>query len=116
MNDIQTVGNALVRDTNTGRFLAGNSGNGGRRKGARSRLGESFLSKLADHFEQHGSGALDRLATTEPESYLRIVAALVPRVGDPVDYGDMDDEQLQEAYDRAKRSKQVKAVFDAEQL
>ena len=46
------------RDDETGRFLPGNSGFGGRPKGARSKLGEAFIQALHDDFEEFGVAAI----------------------------------------------------------
>ena len=67
------------RDKVTGRFLAGNSGNGGRPRGARSRLGEQFLQDLQTTWQEHGIAALRRCAVEEPSQYCRIVAGLLPK-------------------------------------
>jgi hypothetical protein len=62
-----------------GRFIAGNTGNGGRPKGARSKLGEAFLEDLRDAWNAHGIDALRRCAVEEPSQFCRIVANLLPR-------------------------------------
>jgi hypothetical protein len=67
------------RDSKTGRFLPGNSGLGGRPKGARSKLGEAFLEDLRDAWNAHGIEALRRCATEEPSQFCRIISNLLPR-------------------------------------
>jgi hypothetical protein len=67
------------RDSKTGRFLPGNSGLGGRPKGARSKLGEAFLEDLRDAWNAHGSEALRRCATEDPTQFCRIISNLLPR-------------------------------------
>jgi hypothetical protein len=67
------------RDEKTGRFLAGNTGNGGRRPGARGKLGQAFLEDLRDAWNAHGMEALRRCATEEPAQFCRIVSNLLPR-------------------------------------
>lgn len=62
-----------------GRFLAGNSGNGGRPKGSRNKLGEDFLKVLAADFEQHGQQVIEKVRETKPEVHLRVVADLLPK-------------------------------------
>jgi hypothetical protein len=109
------VGGELARDTNTGRFLAGNNG-GGRRKGSRSRLGDTFLAKLADHFETHGAAALDKLAAEQPEAYLSIISRLIPKPGEPINLSELSGDELNEAYDIAKRNKQIRTIFESEGL
>ncbi|MFK4659226.1 hypothetical protein [Bradyrhizobium ottawaense] len=44
------------QDPKTGRFLPGNSGNGGRHKGARNKLHADFIQALLDHFHMRGPG------------------------------------------------------------
>jgi hypothetical protein len=65
-----------------GRFLAGNSGNGGRPKGARSKLGEAFLEDLRDAWNEHGATALKRCAEEEPAAFCKIIAGLLPKTID----------------------------------
>lgn len=67
------------RDSKTGRFLPGNSGLGGRPKGARSKLGEAFLDDLRDAWNAHGIEALRRCATEDPTQFCRIISNLLPR-------------------------------------
>jgi hypothetical protein len=67
------------RDQRTGRFLPGNSGFGGRPKGARSKLGEQFLEDLRTVWEERGIEALRRCAEEEPSAFVRVLAGLLPR-------------------------------------
>lgn len=66
----------VVRDPK-GRFITGNSG-GGRPKGARNRLTDTFLATVAEDFAEHGKEALTRLREADPATYLRLVGAMVP--------------------------------------
>jgi len=66
------------RDPHTGRFLTGNNG-GGRRVGSRNRLGEQFIADLRSDWEQHGPSVIEAVRTTDPSTYLRVVAGLLPR-------------------------------------
>jgi hypothetical protein len=66
------------RDAKTGRFLSGNIG-GGRPKGSRNRLGEAFLSDLQAEWEKSGVEALRKVAETDPVSFVKVVASLLPR-------------------------------------
>jgi hypothetical protein len=75
MTDVTTI----ERDTKSGRFIAGNSGNGGRKPGARNKLGEAFLEDLRDSWNESGAVALRRCADEDPAAYCRIVASLLPR-------------------------------------
>ena len=66
------------RDTKTGRFLAGNNG-GGRKPGSRNKLSESFVADVHASWEKHGAEVLERVAREEPGTYLRTIAALMPK-------------------------------------
>lgn len=67
------------RDPDTGRFLAGNSGNGGRPKGARSKLGEAFLDDLYTDWQQHGKEVVEAVRIDKPDVYLKVVASILPK-------------------------------------
>jgi hypothetical protein len=67
------------KDERTGRFLAGNSGNGGRQKGARNKLGEAFLDALHEDFNEHGQAAIVQVRTEKPDQYLKVIASILPR-------------------------------------
>jgi len=88
------------RNTETGRFLTGNSG-GGRPKGSRNKLGEQFLSALAEDFAEHGHEAIVACREAKPTEYLKVVAGLLPRelqvLKDPVN--EMSDEEIADVLD-----------------
>jgi hypothetical protein len=67
------------RDQRTGRFLTGNSGNGGRKPGSRSKLGEAFVEDLRNVWNERGIEALHRCVDNEPAQFLRVIASLMPR-------------------------------------
>jgi hypothetical protein len=67
------------RDTTTGRFLAGNGGNGGRKPGSRNKLGQAFVEALADDFEQQGIEAIRDVRENRPDKYLAVIAHLLPK-------------------------------------
>lgn len=69
----------IERNAKNGRFVAGNSGNGGRKPGSRNRLGEAFLEDLRDSWNAVGATALKRCADEDPAAYCRIVASLLPK-------------------------------------
>ena len=69
----------IEKDPTTGRFLPGNSGFGGKPKGARSKLGEMFLEALRDDFETNGAAAIVEVRETRPQDYLKVIASLMPK-------------------------------------
>jgi len=69
----------IERNAKNGRFIAGNRGNGGRRPGARSKLGEQFVEDLRSVWETHGKQALIDCAENEPAQFVRVLAGLMPR-------------------------------------
>ncbi|MBR1298556.1 hypothetical protein [Bradyrhizobium sp. AUGA SZCCT0042] len=73
------TGTTIARDKQNGRFLAGNAGSGGRKPGARNKLGEAFIADLADTWREHGAEALRRCAVEEPAQFCRVIASLMPR-------------------------------------
>jgi len=81
------------RDTETGRFIAGNSGNGGRRPGARNRLTNVLFETLADDFSEHGALTIEKVRKDNPVDYLKIIAAVAPKQLDArleIDVVDLD--------------------------
>ena len=70
---------ASQKDPKTGRFLAGNSGFGGRPKGARSKLTTEFFEDFYGAWEQYGAQALKDVAEKSPRDFLRAAAMLMPR-------------------------------------
>jgi Family of unknown function (DUF5681) len=63
-----------------GRWIPGHSGNpSGRPKGSRNKLSEAFLQVLADDFDLHGQGVVEKVRTERPHDYLKIVASIMPK-------------------------------------
>ena len=61
-------------------FNRGQSGNPkGRPKGARNRLGTQFLEALEADFNQFGAQAIALVREKKPETYMRVVADLLPK-------------------------------------
>ena len=67
------------KDPKTGRFLAGNSGFGGRPKGARSKLTTEFFDDFYDAWQKHGAEALKKVAESSPRDFVRAAAMLMPK-------------------------------------
>ena len=106
---------AAERDC-AGRFVTGNNG-GGRKRGSRNRLTETFLAAIEGDFAEHGADVLEKLRTDDPAAYLRIIASLVPRglilkrEQEP-DFSDMTDEELAEMFGRAFRNRKIRRDLD----
>jgi hypothetical protein len=65
---------------NRGQFKPGQSGNpGGRPKGARSKLSESFLKALSEDFATNGIEVIEKVRNDRPHEYLKIAAAVLPK-------------------------------------
>ena len=62
----------------TGRFLSGNIG-GGRPKGARSKLAETFLEDVLTEWESHGAVAISDMREKNPGDFVKMVASLLPK-------------------------------------
>ena len=79
-----------------GRFLPGNSGNGGRPKGARNKLGEAFLSDMYESWEKSGKETIDRVREEKPDVYLKVVASILPQQLNVKvsEFDELTDEQL----------------------
>lgn len=68
------------RKENPALFKPGQSGNpAGRPKGSRNKLGEEFISALANDFQEHGQKAIETVRKEDPSTYVRVVANLLPK-------------------------------------
>jgi hypothetical protein len=84
------------KDPKTGRFLAGNSGNGGRPKGARSKLGEQFCQDVYEKWQQAGARCIDEMIADKPGDFVKLVATMLPKEMNLTvsDGSDLSDEEL----------------------
>lgn len=66
----------IIGRDDAGRFAPGNPG---KPKGARTKLGEQFLSALQEDFEAHGVEAIQAVRTERPQDYIKVIASLMPK-------------------------------------
>lgn len=70
---------AAQKDAKTGRFLPGNTGFGGRPRGARSKLTTEFFEDFYGAWQTHGPNALKQVAEQSPRDFVRAAAMLMPK-------------------------------------
>ncbi len=86
-------------------FEKGQKKIGGRGKGTRNRFSTKFVEALVADFEEHGEEAIRISRKERPHEYLKIVASLLPKEFEILDYRltELDDEQLDAFIEYAKR-------------
>ena len=62
-----------------GRFLPGHANCGGRPKGERNRLAESFFQDLNEVWQKRGRTALEKLIEQDPVTFARLIGSLMPK-------------------------------------
>ena len=62
-----------------GRFLPGHANCGGRPKGERNRLAESFFQDLNEVWQKQGRTALEKLVERDPVTFARMIGSLMPK-------------------------------------
>ncbi len=109
-------GSQVVERDGQGRFLSGNNG-GGRKKGSRNRLTETFLAAIEGDFAEHGADVLEKLRTDDPAAYLRIIASLVPRglllkrEQEP-DYSELSIDETEKLIERARHNGRIERLLN----
>jgi len=98
-----------------GRFLPGNSGNGGRPKGSRNRLPSMVLSTLAADFDEHGADAVAKLREKDPAAYLQMAINLIPRqlIAQQETLPEFESwEEVNEFIEQAKRKRMIEIALE----
>lgn len=90
---------ATGRDPETGQFLPGRKGVGGRKKGARARWSEDFMADIEAAWKEQGRSVIDRAMFHDPAGTLKALIAILPKhakleISTPTD--GMTDEQLEQ--------------------
>jgi len=71
------------------------AGDAAKRARGRGRLGGAFADAVQADFEAHGAAVVARIREEKPESYLKIVASILPKdLGAAGGMDDLSDEQL----------------------
>lgn len=60
-------------------FEPGHAKVGGRKKGSRNKLSESFIKALCEDFDEHGADAIRLMRVETPAMYARVIASIVPK-------------------------------------
>ena len=69
-----------MRDSKTGQFLQGESGNPkGRQEGCRNKLTEAFYVDLHEAWKAKGASAIDKMIEERPGDFVRVVASQMPK-------------------------------------
>ena len=108
-----TVGTSQRDDK--GRFLTGNSGNGGRPTGSRNRLTSMVLSTLAADFDEYGADAIAKLREKDPAAYLQMAINLIPRqlITEQETLPDFESwEEVNEFIEQAKRKRMIEIALE----
>jgi hypothetical protein len=84
-------------------------GTGGRRKGARNRIGTIFLEELAKDFEAHGVDAIKICRIERPTEYLKIVASTLPKEFEITDsrLEEISDNELDSLIELARQQRAI---------
>jgi len=78
LKEIRETDSKTDRDPETGQFVVGHKGNGGRPKGSRNKLGEAFIADLYNQWEASGVASLRRVSEMDPVAFVKVVASVLP--------------------------------------
>jgi hypothetical protein len=94
-------------------FLPGRTKTGGRVKGSRNKISESFLSDLHTEWLESGASALKIMAREDPSGFVKVTAALLPREFEITETQIMQipDEELNELRDELRRRIEQRRAF-----
>jgi len=104
----------------TNLWQPGQSGNpAGRTRGSRNKLTEEVICALLRDFRQHGQKAVARVRQTQPGTYLKVLALLIPRehkIERSNSIKDLTDEQLEDMIEYLKTSLEAQAGAPAKMI
>jgi hypothetical protein len=69
----------VIERDQQGRFLTGVKAGPGRPLGSRNKLADAFVTDLRDLWAVRGVEVLERVATDDPATLLKVVASLMPK-------------------------------------
>jgi hypothetical protein len=75
-------GSAAPIRNKAGQFLPGHKSIGGRKRGSRNLLSEQFLGDLHAEWKRSGKRVLEKVARDQPETFLKVCSAVLPRLID----------------------------------
>jgi len=81
-----------------GRFLNGAKPGPGRPRGSRNKLAAEFIDGLYSDFVKHGPAVIEKVRIQRPDTYLKVIAALMPA---KLEASLTVTHDLTEAYERA---------------
>jgi hypothetical protein len=97
-----------------GQFVLGTIGIGGRKVGARAKLGEDFIRDMQTAWEAGGIDVITRVMADRPQDFLKVVASLLPRDVN-LNLNNMDDATDDELIQRIRRlDAQIRPFLDLE--
>lgn len=67
------------RDPETGQFIVGHTGIGGRPKGSRNKLGEAYIADMYERWQARGVEAINKTIDTQPAQFIRAIASILPQ-------------------------------------